>query len=70
MNLEESDFDERTDYENFDANLAFLNKTGILSKEKNLEIGSGTGRLLSFFYEKAYDIKGIECNRCNYGKSL
>lgn len=34
MNLEESDFDERTDYENFDANLAFLNKTGILSKEK------------------------------------
>lgn len=70
MNFEESDFDERTDYGSFEANLAFLNKTGILSKEKKfLEIGSGTGRLLSFFYEKAYDIKGMEKNGASIEKS-
>ncbi len=70
MNFENSAFDDRADYGNFEANLAFLHKANILRKgQKFLEIGSGTGRLLNFFYEKGYDIKGIEKNEASIEKS-
>jgi SAM-dependent methyltransferase len=56
-----TDFDKRVDFGNFDSNLEFLKKTGLLNKNKKiLEIGSGTGRMLSHFIREGYTIKGLE----------
>jgi ubiquinone/menaquinone biosynthesis C-methylase UbiE len=63
MHSKPSDFDSRIHYGNLEANLHFLNKTGVLSKQKKLlEIGSGTGGMLAFLYKEGYDIEGIEIN--------
>ena len=70
MSRARRDFDKRTDFGNFESNLTFLNETGILNKgKKYLEIGSGTGRMLNFFHEKAYDIMGVEMNWAYIEKS-
>lgn len=57
------DFSKRRDFGNLEANLHFLNKTGLVDKqEKLLEIGSGKGALLNYFYRKGYDIMGVDIN--------
>lgn len=54
-------FDERTDYGNFESNLMFLNSLDLLNENsKILEIGTGRGSLLYHFYNKGYNIQGIE----------
>ena len=70
MNRQDLDFDSRVDYGNLESNLRFLRETGILSKEKKiLEIGSGTGGLLSYLYERGYDVIGIEIHKKRLEKS-
>jgi cyclopropane fatty-acyl-phospholipid synthase-like methyltransferase len=55
------DFDHLAQFGNQEANLRFLDETGVLTKEQGiLEIGSGAGGMLSYFYKKGYDIRGIE----------
>jgi SAM-dependent methyltransferase len=67
------DFDNRVHWGNLNANLRFLEKTGVLTKQQSiLEIGSGAGGLLNFFHTKGYDIRGIEINedQVRRGKTL
>ena len=46
---------------NFEANLIFLNRTGLLTKDRNiLEIGSGKGALVSYLSKKGYRITGTD----------
>jgi len=57
-------FAKRDDYGNFDSNLFFLEQTGLLANDKKiLEIGCGTCRLLNYFLQKSYDIRGVDVNR-------
>ena len=57
-------FAKRDDYGNFDSNLFFLEQTGLLADDKKiLEIGCGTCRLLNYFLQKSYDIRGVDVNR-------
>ncbi len=52
---------EKKDSINFEANIRFLNETSVTNRDmKILEIGSGQGRLLNYFYRKRYDIRGVE----------
>lgn len=56
-------FGQRDDFGNFEANIGFLHEAKVIVKSsKILEIGCGKGRLLNYFYRKAYDITGIEKN--------
>jgi SAM-dependent methyltransferase len=58
-----SDFTSRNDFGNFEANIRFLNQTAPISRQtKILEIGSGKGHLLDYFYRQGHDIRGIEIN--------
>ena len=55
------DFDKRVDFGNFDSNLSFLQKAGVLDKRKKiLEIGSGTGRMLNYLLNEGYSVQGLE----------
>ena len=57
-------FEKRNEYGNFSSNLLFIEKTGLLTQEKNiLEIGSGTCSLLNHFVRQGYDIHGVDVNR-------
>jgi len=48
---------------NFESNLLFLKKTGILNKDKRiLEIGSGKGTMVNYLSKQGYDIIGTEIN--------
>lgn len=54
-------FDKRVDFGNFDSNLLFLQKSGLLDKRnKILEIGSGTGRMLNHLRNEGYNVLGLE----------
>jgi ubiquinone/menaquinone biosynthesis C-methylase UbiE len=56
-------FEKRNEYGNYSSNLLFIDKTGLLTKEKKiLEIGSGTCSLLSHFVEHGFDICGVDVN--------
>lgn len=56
-----TDFDKRVDFGNFDSNLSFLQKAGVLDKRKKiLEIGSGTGRMLNYLLNEGYSVQGLE----------
>lgn len=58
-----SDFESRVQFGNLEANLRFLEQTGLLRKKyRFLEIGSGTGGLLHFLIEQGYDVQGVEIN--------
>lgn len=49
---------------NLEANVAFLESTGLLSREKRiLEIGCGAGSLSNYFCERGYDITSIEISK-------
>lgn len=57
---------------NFDANLSFLKKTGLLTKDKKiLEIGSGTGAMVNYLSKQGYNAIGTEVNEefINFAKS-
>jgi len=57
-------FRQRDDFGPFNANIQFVEKTDLLSREaKILEIGSGKGRLLNHYVKLGYDIRGVEINR-------
>ena len=54
-------FNKREEFGNFEANLRFLIETNVLNRRANiLEIGSGKGKLLNYFFQNGYNIKGIE----------
>ncbi len=54
----------RDDFGNFEANLEFLDSTGVLAAGRRiLEIGSGKGRLLHRLVAAGYQIHGIEPDR-------
>lgn len=51
-------FRQRGDFGPFDANLRFVERTGLLNRQpKILEIGSGKGRLLNHHFRKGFDIR-------------
>jgi 2-polyprenyl-3-methyl-5-hydroxy-6-metoxy-1,4-benzoquinol methylase len=56
------EFNKRTNFGNQESNILFLSKMDNIfnKKSKILEIGSGTGFLLDYFYKQGYDIQGIE----------
>lgn len=57
---------------NFEANLIFLKKTGLLTKDKKiLEIGSGKGAMVDYLSKEGYDITGTEINEeyTNFAKN-
>lgn len=65
-----NEFSSRDDYGNFEANLRFLHKAIKFNKEmKVLEIGSGKGRLLNYFFRNGYDINGIEISEAMINES-
>lgn len=52
-----------TQFGNLDANLRFIDDTGVLRPgARILEIGSGTGTLLSRLHGRGFDITGIDVN--------
>lgn len=56
-------FDRRDEFGNFEANLWFLNATGLLRPSARvLEIGSGRGRLLRWLIDRGHDARGIDLN--------
>lgn len=56
-------FEQRDDFGNFDANLAFLRTTGALKPGlAALEIGSGKGRMLHRLRSLGFDVRGVEIN--------
>ncbi|WP_088242459.1 class I SAM-dependent methyltransferase [Calothrix rhizosoleniae] len=66
-------FDQRTEFGNLEANIRFINETGVINrKTKILEIGSGNGSLLNYFYKNGHDIRGLEIkeSRIEESKSL
>jgi SAM-dependent methyltransferase len=59
--LAENDYERGVDYGNFDANVLFLERTGVLSRDQRiLEIGSGVGRMLHHLRSKGFDARGVE----------
>lgn len=59
----EQDFTKRSDFGNFQANVRFVEETGVLAKTARiLEVGSGNGRLLEHYHERGFDIVGVEIN--------
>lgn len=55
------DFQQRDDFGNFEANLAFLKRCGVLaSGGRTLEIGSGRGRMLRELRQLGCDVRGVE----------
>lgn len=56
------EFNKRTNFGNQESNILFLSQMNNIfnKKSKILEIGSGTGFLLDYFYKQGYDIQGIE----------
>lgn len=64
MKNQQNDFCSRFDYGNLTSNIRFLQNTSVFNKQKCiLEIGSGSGSLLDFFYKKGYNIRGVEVNK-------
>ena len=48
---------------NFEANVFFIKKTGLLTKDKKiLEIGSGNGTMVNYLSKQSYNIIGTEIN--------
>lgn len=63
-------FEQRDDFGNFDANLAFLRETGALVPGAAvLEIGSGKGRLLHRLRALGYDVRGVEIDAAMLAES-
>ena len=63
-------FSQRSDYGNFDSNILFIERTGVLAPgARILEIGSGKGRLLSHLLQRGYDIRGVEADRSSIAAS-
>ena len=50
---------------NFEANLRFIDATGVLARPgiRALEIGTGTGALLNELLERGYSVRGVELNQ-------
>ncbi|NEQ76188.1 MAG: class I SAM-dependent methyltransferase [Okeania sp. SIO2C9] len=70
MNNVMENFDNRKEFGNLEANIRFLNETGLIEKKtKILEIGSGNGSLLNYFYKRDYDIRGLEVNNSRIEES-
>ena len=56
-------FSQRSDFGNFDSNLLFIERTGVISRATSiLEIGSGQGRLLRHLFDLGHEIRGVEIN--------
>ncbi|MCF8057499.1 MAG: class I SAM-dependent methyltransferase [Desulfocapsa sp.] len=63
MPSQKKQFEKRNEYGNFSSNILFIEKTGLLAKEKKiLEIGCGTCSLLSHFVRQGFDICGVDVN--------
>lgn len=59
--LAENEYERGVDYGNFGANLLFLERTGVLSRDHRiLEIGSGHGRMLHHLLSNGFDVRGVE----------
>jgi len=61
----------KINYGNFESNLLFLKKTGMLSKNaKILEIGSGKGNMLRYLKNEGCQVTGIDANKeyIDFGK--
>ena len=70
MNTTAEAFSQRNDFGNFDSNVLFIERTGVLARESRiLEIGSGKGRLLNHLFRRGYDIRGVEVNRSSIAAS-
>lgn len=60
-NVEPEDFDLRHEFGNAEANLRFLDEAaGLAPGARLLEIGSGTGALLTFLLRKGFNARGVE----------
>lgn len=60
MNNVIESFDQRKEFWNIEANIRFLNETGLINrKTKILEIGSANGSLLNYYHKRVYDIRGV-----------
>ena len=63
-------FRQRDDFGPFDANIQFVEQTGVVSRQaKILEIGSGKGRLLSHLLRLGHDIRGVQVDRSRIAAS-
>jgi SAM-dependent methyltransferase len=63
-------FSQRSDYGNFDSNVLFIERTGVLAPgARILEIGSGKGRLLRHLLQRGCDIRGVEADTSSIAAS-
>ncbi|MDJ0615325.1 MAG: hypothetical protein QNJ63_01045 [Calothrix sp. MO_192.B10] len=61
MSYANKNFDKRTEFSNLETNIRFINAAGAINrKTKIMEIGSGNGSLLNYFYKSGHDIRGLE----------
>lgn len=59
--LAANEYERGIDLGNFDSNLLFLERTGVLHPgQRILEIGPGHGRMLHHLLSKGYDVRGAE----------
>lgn len=63
-------FDDRLEFGNFEANLAFLDAAGALTRgAKILEVGAGSGRMLQTLRQRGYDACGVEISEQRIAES-
>jgi SAM-dependent methyltransferase len=61
--LAENEYERGIDCGNFGANLFFLERTGVLTRDHRiLEIGSGHGRMLHHLLSNGFDVRGVEAS--------